>query len=256
MRITFALIVVVVLSIGNPSLSAQDSDQSPVQNKDQVPDPNPQTDEPSGSPPKNLPKNLPTDGWKLDPSRAKTSMREPTPSGSEISSSESTNSRSRFFGPRPGSRCSQKRFLRVWSVVHRRSSSRKQNVPIVQTRPCRIRTRWGADFQQADEDGGLSEEDELRCTMEALFLGSTRLRSTWSTEVMASASFPISRATDSNCDPIILSLHLRAVWSRFVWSVFEKGGATAPLEERPAVRYLERVERRGRSNASADEGDR
>ena len=36
---------------------------------------------------------------------------------------------------------------------------------------------------------------------------------------------------------------------------FEKGGPTTPLEERPAVRYIERVERQARPDASG-EGDR
>ena len=36
---------------------------------------------------------------------------------------------------------------------------------------------------------------------------------------------------------------------------YEKGGATAPLEERPAVRYIERVERRGRS-VDAEQDDK
>lgn len=35
---------------------------------------------------------------------------------------------------------------------------------------------------------------------------------------------------------------------------YEKGGPTAPLEERPAVRYLERVESAGRGGAAGDEG--
>ena len=36
---------------------------------------------------------------------------------------------------------------------------------------------------------------------------------------------------------------------------YEKGGPTTPLEERPAVRYIERVERQARPEASG-EGDR
>ena len=35
---------------------------------------------------------------------------------------------------------------------------------------------------------------------------------------------------------------------------FEKGGATTPLEERPAVRYVERVERQTRPDASGEVG--
>ena len=34
---------------------------------------------------------------------------------------------------------------------------------------------------------------------------------------------------------------------------YEKGGPTAPLEERPAIRYLERVQDRAAARAAAEE---
>ena len=111
-------------------------------------------------------------------------------------------------------------------------------------------------YNKADEDGGLSDEDEFEVYNGSIVPGehSVTVNLEYRGHGFGVFSYLKGYRFKVRSNYTFSAPEGRLVTVRVIG--YEKGGATAPLEERPAIRYLERAERRGRSGASTGEGDR
>lgn len=108
-------------------------------------------------------------------------------------------------------------------------------------------------FNKADEDGSLSEREEFQVYNGSIVPGEHTLTVNLEYRGHGYGIFSYLKGyrfkVRSNYS--FTAPEGRAVTVRVVG--YEKGGPTAPLEERPAVRYIERVEDRSRARGQAQE---
>ena len=110
-------------------------------------------------------------------------------------------------------------------------------------------------FNKADEDGSLAEREEFQVYNGSIVPGEHTLTVNLEYRGHGYGIFSYLKGyrfkVRSNYS--FTAPEGRAVDVRVV--AYEKGGPTAPLEERPAIRYMEQVRERGRAAASANSGD-
>ncbi|MFW5921596.1 MAG: hypothetical protein ACOCUS_07125 [Polyangiales bacterium] len=109
-------------------------------------------------------------------------------------------------------------------------------------------------FNKADEEGSLGDNDELQVYNGSIVPGEHTLTVNLEYRGHGFGIFSYLkgyrfkvRSNYSFTAPEGRAVKLRVIG-------YEKGGPTAPLEERPAIRYVERVQQRGRGAAGAGEG--
>ncbi len=110
-------------------------------------------------------------------------------------------------------------------------------------------------FNKADEDGSLAEREEFQVYNGSIVPGEHTLTVNLEYRGHGYGIFSYLKGyrfkVRSNYS--FTAPEGRAVDVRVV--AYEKGGPTAPLEERPAIRYMEQVRERGARAASAESGD-
>ena len=110
-------------------------------------------------------------------------------------------------------------------------------------------------FNKADEDGSLAEREEFQVYNGSIVPGEHTLTVNLEYRGHGYGIFSYLKGyrfkVRSNYS--FTAPEGRAVQVRVVG--YEKGGPTAPLEERPAIRYMEQVRDRGRARSEEDAGD-
>ena len=110
-------------------------------------------------------------------------------------------------------------------------------------------------FNKADEDGSLAEREEFEVYNGSIVPGEHTLTVNLEYRGHGYGIFSYLKGyrfkVRSNYS--FTAPEGRAVQVRVVG--YEKGGPTAPLEERPAIRYMEQVRDRGRARSEEDGGD-